>query len=268
MKLKNACIWAVASCLTIGSVTLPSTSDAMTIGYYDTSRELWGFDGGSGYLSNAKQWLIDQGHTLVTTNNVTTEFLSGVDAFYTGLINSVYASEVSAMQNFVDVQGGFLFIQTDWTDAPWTAAANSILSNWGIAHSGSYSNDFGHTVVGSSDWVGGVGTFIGGAHSVVTQSPDNFDVLAKDDAGRTILGVFDAGAGRSSDVLIATDINFWDNGFGWNNENNRQLWANIWQNVDKQVDPDPEPVPEPSTLLLLGGGLAGLALARRRFAKK
>ena len=44
MKLKNACIWAVASCLTIGSVTLPSTSDAMTIGYYDTSRELWGFD--------------------------------------------------------------------------------------------------------------------------------------------------------------------------------------------------------------------------------
>ncbi len=33
-------------------------------------------------------------------------------------------------------------------------------------------------------------------------------------------------------------------------------------------NPNPNPVPEPSTLLLLGGGLAGLAFARKRFAKK
>lgn len=35
-----------------------------------------------------------------------------------------------------------------------------------------------------------------------------------------------------------------------------------------QLIGDIQPVPEPSTLLLLGGGIAGLALARKRFAKK
>ncbi len=263
---------SVMAVLMMGIGIFPVKSDAMVIGYYDTSRELWGFDGGGGYLSSAKQWLVDQGHTLVTTSNVDNTFLSGVDAFYTGLISGVNASEVTAMQNFVDVQGGFLFIQTDWTDAPWTAPANTILSNWGIAHSGSYLDDSGHYTVGSSVWVtdpNNVSNFVGADHSVVTSYPAGFEVLARDDADRIILGVFDAGAGRSSDVLIATDINFWDNSYGWNNASNRQLWENIWKSADTQTGGgggETHAVPEPATMLLLSSGLLGMAGIRRKNA--
>jgi hypothetical protein len=58
--------------------------------------------------------------------------------------------------------------------------------------------------------------------------------LARDDADRIILGVFDAGGGRSSDVLIATDINFWDT-TGWTDSRNRDLWENIWQAAESQT---------------------------------
>jgi hypothetical protein len=240
---------------------------AIVIGYFDSSREQYGFSGGDPYLSQARQFLVDEGHTLVATNLADAAFLSTVDAFYTGLISSISAVEIASMQSFVDVDGGFLFIQQDHDMGLWHAPAQQILANWGITSSaGTFGNDFGHTTTGSSEWVTDpniVSGFAGAAHSAVGNVPVGFETLATDDAGRVILGVFDAGAGRSSDVLVATDIDFWSDGYGWLDTRNQALWENIWTAAADQIDP-PVEVPEPGTLALLGIGLLGLAGARRR----
>ncbi|GEM_PF-822554 len=227
----------LVSLSTVVSFGLASNSNALVIGHYDQSREINGFS--DNYLADARDALLLSGHTLVSTNDLSGGFLGNVDAFFTGLITTISTEEVTAMRNFVDTDGGFLFIQQDHGSGLWHGAGETILSNWEISTSGLYFNDANHQTVGSSPWVSSpnlVDSFSGTAHGIISQSPDDFEVLGEDDLGRAILGVFDSGAGRSSDVLVSTDINMWT---AWDDERNRQLWDNIWNYADQQIINNP-----------------------------
>jgi len=243
-----------------------SFSNALLIGHFDNTRELHGLS--TNLLFSANRSLVDAGHTLVSTSQVDAGFLSTVDAFYSGLISEVSVAEVNAMRGFVDNDGGFLFVQQDHTSSsPWAGPVSQILANWGITTSGFYRNDAGNTVIGNSDWVTSpnvLSSFPGSGHSVIDTVPAGFEVLGVDDLGRAILGVFDAGAGRSSDVFISTDLNQWTQ---WSDLRTQELWENIWTVADNQINAVSSPVTpvvEPSSLGLLSLGLVVLGFVRRK----
>jgi hypothetical protein len=260
---KTGLMYGVVLAATLAGVS--QSANAMVIGHFDTSREQWGLS--TGYISGARQWLLDNGHTLVSTNNADAAFLSTVDAFYTGLIGSVSQAEIDAMEDFVNIDGGFLFIQQDHDSGSWHGPSSAILSNWGIGNSaGTFGNGSGHAAVGSSAWVTDpnvVTGIVGSAHSTINIIPEGFEVLMVDDEGRAIMGVFDAGAGRSSDVFVATDIDFWSS-YGWYDTRNQQMWENIWTGAAGQIEEPPVTVPEPASVALLGLGLGALGFSRRR----
>jgi len=270
MKQFKKLVGVLAAAASISMVS--QSASALIIGHYDNTRESYGLS--TGYISGAAQALVDMGHTLVSTNSADAAFLGSVDAFYTGLISSVSQTEIDAMQDFVDVDGGFLFIQQDHDSGGWHGPSSDILSNWGIGNSaGTFSNDGGHYTVGSSAWVtdpNAVAGFSGSAHSTINVIPQGFEVIARDDQDRAIMGVFDAGAGRSSDVFVATDIDFWSNGYGWSDNRNQLLWENIWTAAATQIEDDDDDdqveVSEPGTLALISLGLIGLGMSRRRKA--
>lgn len=255
MKLKNSPL--------LGIIFFAFTTNALNIGYLDISREQYGFSAGGPYLSFAKQSLIDSGYTLLPTNKITPEYLATVDAFYFGLTpisKPLESGELAALHDFVDENGGFLFVQSDWNKTTYVnRAQNVILGSYGITHDGRFYDDLGNYTVGSSDWVSKnelVSSFSSGYHSVITSYPSDFEPLAYDQLNRVILGVLNPSNSRKGTVLVSTDINMWDNYKGWKDSKNQILWSNIWSTVSAQYPTEnSNEIPEPQILSFLVFGV-------------
>ncbi len=231
---------------------------AMNIGYFDTSRATGTLDD---FATNAKQSLLDSGHSLQSTSGINGTFLSNVDAFYTGNILSLSSEEVSALHNFVDIQGGFLFFQLDNGFAEEITTANSVLNHWDIVVDNTTGSSPGSVVNSSSPWMSGAtGSYTSATYRKLVSTSSDFIRLAEGDNGDLHLGVLESDVGRAGNVFISTEYGMWF--VGGLPSANETLWDNIWNNAANVTST--EVVPEPSSFFTIGLALVFLAFKKKK----
>jgi hypothetical protein len=276
MKIRSLTILFI----TVLSLTFCLTDGvhAFTIGYFDSNRARGTFDD-TGSLSNETfgAALMSKGYTLVGTDVLTSTFLSGVDVFFTSpSSSSLSAAEATAIANFWN-SGGSIFIETDSNDSEM-AAANSFLAALGVGTS------FGGALLPDNDANGGT---IVGDDNPITNGPNGdvrnltyavstayaLNMGADGEIGIAMIdpyytmavyepNAFTSGTGKLFMAVDPFTFDLFTNSTGaLYNPNNLVLGLNV-------IDQVASTIPEPSTFLLLGAGLAGVGLLRRRFKKQ
>ncbi|WP_425039289.1 PEP-CTERM sorting domain-containing protein [Primorskyibacter sp. S187A] len=255
------------------STMLATPLAAATIGSFDDSRTV-----GNWYLTGAKYDSLSatiegSGSTIAeATSVITSEYLDGVDAFYTGSIDSDARTdghstdaELLALQSWVSA-GGLLVIGGE--NAKFTDNANSWMNAFGLTltagkHSeGTFSNS-SHALMDGVTAGAELGALSGGAFA-----DGDFDILASTDGGAAIVAK-SYGLGT---VVALADGNFWDDGPSRGekrySENTAQFAANLFgaEQPLRSAITLPSPVPLPASLPLALAGLGGLLALRRKRA--
>jgi|GEM_PF-4604694 len=216
-------------------------------------------------MTNATTILLNAGFTIGTTSSFTAANIAGACVLYTGAVDTAFsAQELTDIEAFVAAGGG-LVIQRDW--GSFYPAADPLAALFGVSYTTSHIGPSGtaSAVNKTADhpiWTGPAGTVttydqvysssVSGATAIGVHSADTT---------KTALAVQEYGLGR---VVYLTDMDAWDDlgdpvspTLG---SNNAIVWENIFHYACK-------PVPAPATVLLLGTGLMGLPILRRRFKK-
>jgi hypothetical protein len=217
-------------------------------------------------ISQGRTDLINDGHTLIPINSLTSSSLNGLDILVVGVVrdgSALGSAQVDVIQNFVLGGGGLVFLGENnmyfrsnnvmvggrfgitypTVDPPETVLSDVVLPRHAIMD-GPYGQV--NNLDGSNNSSGAYG-------SMLSPGPYGRSIIDFP-GGNSAAVVIEPGAiGAGSGPVVAfAEINIWDSGkyFG---ADNRALWRNTFAYV-----------PEPATMALLASG--GLALLRKRRA--